>query len=90
MKPCTRSTLFRLVLAIRLYGCGLSWLGRYVIPRKYKVCVDARVIRLLRGITFEVLAVLHNNTMAGINARKFKGGGKIGDTISIRRPERWV
>lgn len=59
VNPCTRSTLFRLVLAIRLYSVGLTHIGRRVLPRKYKLPYwnpyDAWVMRKLLPLMLENL-----------------------------------
>lgn len=86
MKPCTRATLFRLVLAIRLFDAGLIGAGRYVLPRKWKrPYMDPQWERVLRVMSRETLRMMRNSM---VMARLLNSGGKIGDTLMIRKPGR--
>lgn len=89
MKPCTRATLFRLVLAIRLFDAGLIGAGRYVLPQKYKLLYfDPFIAWQIRKFVPIMLETLKNNFVAAQLIRRAYDAEKIGDTLMIRKSGR--
>ncbi len=90
MKPATRQTLFRIVLAIHFFNVGMATIARQALPKKYKqpYCHPYKYWKMHR-ISAAMLVVLHNNMVA---AQKISigRGNKIGDTFQIRRPARYA
>ncbi len=81
MSPVTRKTLFRILVALSFYGKGHPWIGRFLLPRKYKLLlIDPRIVRA-------TLEVFHPHfVLARLSALP---GTKIGDTFMVRKPARY-
>ncbi len=95
MKPVTRRTLFRIVLAIHLFDAGLVVAARYALPRKYTLryynpyvfwlinkCLMPMALKTLRR-SFVTAQMINRDYDAPFSS-------KIGDTISVRKPSRYV
>ncbi len=91
MKPVTRRTLFRIILAICLFDAGTASIARQALPKKYKLRYwNPYKLWRMRRITAKMLVIMHNNMVVAQLERPGYGKVKIGDTFTIRRPARYA
>lgn len=82
----TRSTFFRLLLALKMLSAGLSEVFYYLLPRKWKdTGWNSPWVYWLMREAMHILA--RNLEFTALVSREYRSGGKkIGDTLTIRKP----
>jgi len=83
MKPVTRRTLLRILLAISLYSKGHTAAAWYCLPRKYKCYAPemAPVIRHMGNMLLEILPRMYQEARKDLEFMR-------GDTWAVRPPRR--
>ncbi len=89
MNPATRKTLLRVLLAISLYASGDATAGWYCLPKKYKSLyrfMSPMMIAMERWVKHHAMEALTQRTAYAFRP----GGSKIGDTVILKRPPKFV
>lgn len=87
MKPMSRKTLLRILLAISLYASGNATAGWYCLPKKYKSHhrFFSQMMIAVHRYGVQVMARQIENL------RLFTpGSSKIGEIVFIKKPPRYI